>query len=47
MKPIAVWMLSVVLAVNVLYFANLIPPVPLALKDVGIYPQCHQNGGRL
>jgi hypothetical protein len=37
MKSIAIWMLSVVLAVNVLYFANLIPPVPLALKDVGIY----------
>ena len=37
MKPIAGWMLSVVLIVNVLYFANLIPPVPLALKDVGIF----------
>ena len=37
MKPIAAWMLSVVLMVNVLYFANLIPPVPLALKDAGIY----------
>lgn len=37
MKPIAAWMLSVVLIVNVLYFANLIPPVPLALKDVGIF----------
>jgi hypothetical protein len=37
MKPIAAWMLSVVLMVNVLYFANLIPPVPLALKDVGIF----------
>jgi hypothetical protein len=37
MKPIAIWMLSVVLAVNLLYFANLIPPVPLALKDVGIF----------
>jgi hypothetical protein len=37
MKPIGIWMLSIVLAVNVLYFANLIPPVPLALKDIGIY----------
>ena len=37
MKPIALWMVSVTLAVIVLYFANLIPPVPLALKDVGIY----------
>jgi len=37
MKSIALWMLSVAVAVNVLYFADLIPPVPLALKDVGIY----------
>jgi hypothetical protein len=37
MQPVAIWMLSVVLAVNALYFANLIPPVPLALKDVGIF----------
>ncbi len=37
MRPICAWMLAVVLIVDVLYFANLIPPVPLALKDVGIY----------
>ena len=47
MKPIAAWMLSVVLIVNVLYFANLIPPVPLALKDVGIYHKVNQNARRL
>jgi hypothetical protein len=37
MRSIAAWMISIVVAVNILYFANLIPPVPLALKDVGIY----------
>lgn len=37
MIPIASWTISVVMAMNVLYFANLIPPVPLALKDEGIY----------
>ncbi len=46
MKPIAAWMLSVVLTVNILYFANLIPPVPLALKDVGIFTMS-KNTGRL
>ena len=48
MKSMAAWILSVIVAVNILYFANLIPPVPLALKDVGIYhkvvkkPDCYE-----
>lgn len=37
MLPIAVWTGSVFLTLNILYFANLIPPVPLALKSAGIY----------
>ncbi len=37
MAPIAAWICGLVLVVNILYFANLIPPVPLALKDAGIY----------
>ena len=37
LTPIAPWMLSVVLSAVVCYFANLIPPVPLALKDAGIF----------
>jgi hypothetical protein len=37
MAPIAAWIGAIVLAVNILYFANLIPPVPLALKSAGIY----------
>lgn len=28
---------SIYLAMNALYFANIIPPIPLALKDVGVY----------
>ena len=28
---------SIFLGINVLYFANLIPPIPLALKEAGIY----------
>jgi hypothetical protein len=37
MKPIAAWILAVFLAGQLLYFANLIPPVPLSLKSAGIY----------
>lgn len=37
MKPIGALIFSTFLLVNILYFANLIPPVPLALKDAGIY----------
>jgi len=35
--PIAAWIICTFLAVNILYFTNLIPPVPLALKFSGIY----------
>ncbi|MBN1567323.1 MAG: DUF2914 domain-containing protein [Acidobacteria bacterium] len=37
LAPIAAWVGVLILSVNTLYFANLIPPVPLALKDAGIY----------
>jgi hypothetical protein len=37
MKPISLWVFATFLIVNLLYFANLIPPVPLALKSAGIY----------
>lgn len=31
-RPVAPWIFAIFLSVNILYFANLIPPVPLALK---------------
>jgi hypothetical protein len=37
MRRVAAWICAAVAVVNVLYFANLIPPVPLALKSAGIY----------
>lgn len=37
MTPVATGIVAVVLSVNILYFLNLIPPVPLALKRAGIY----------
>jgi hypothetical protein len=39
MKPIIFWVAATFLTVNLLYFTNLIPPVPLALKSAGIYHQ--------
>ena len=36
-KLIAVLILGIFLLVNLLYFTNLIPPIPLSLKDAGIY----------
>jgi len=37
LMPVAPWIASTFLIINLLYFANLIPPVPLALKSSGIY----------
>jgi hypothetical protein len=35
--PLGISILATCIGVNVLYFSNLIPPVPLALKSAGIY----------
>lgn len=43
MLRLGAWIFSVFLTVNILYFANLIPPVPLALKSAGIYHQVTHN----
>ncbi len=37
MKPVSISILGTYAAVTLFYFANLIPPVPIALKDAGIY----------
>jgi hypothetical protein len=37
MKPVSVSILGTYAAVTLFYFANLIPPVPIALKNAGIY----------
>jgi len=34
---------SIYLATNVLYFANLIPPIPLSLKEAGVYHSIYRN----
>ena len=35
--------LSIFLIVNLLYFTNLIPPIPLSLKDAGVYHSVQKN----
>jgi hypothetical protein len=42
-KLIIVLISGVVVLVNFLYFTNLIPPIPLSLKDGGIYHSIHKN----
>ena len=36
-RPVVVSVASIFLIINILYFTNIIPPIPLALKDAGIY----------
>jgi hypothetical protein len=36
---------SIFLIFNVLYFTNAIPPIPLALKDAGVYHSIKREGG--
>lgn len=34
---------GIVLVMNILYFTNLIPPIPLSLKDAGVYHEISRN----
>jgi hypothetical protein len=44
-RPIIYSVASIFLAVNLLYFTNLIPPIPLSLKDAGVYHSIQRAGG--
>lgn len=37
MRPVVISILCIYGAFNILYFANIIPPIPLALKEGGVY----------
>jgi hypothetical protein len=43
-KMLAFSISGIFLATNVLYFSNLIPPIPLSLKEAGIYHSIYRNG---
>ena len=36
---------GIFLAINILYFTNIIPPIPLSLKDAGVYHLVLRSGG--
>lgn len=36
-KTLGITVISIFLFINILYFSNLIPPIPLTMRDVGIY----------
>ncbi len=42
-KMLVVSISSIYLAVNIMYFANLIPPIPLSLKEGGVYHSIYRN----
>ncbi len=42
---ILILILSIFVGVNVLYFTKLIPPIPLSLKDAGVYHTLHKTEG--
>lgn len=42
-KMIVLPILSIFILVNFLYFTNLIPPIPLSLKDAGMYHSIQKN----
>jgi hypothetical protein len=37
------WIATIFISVNALYFYNLIPPIPLSLKDAGVYYSLYRN----
>lgn len=45
-KAILRWSIGgLFLLINVLYFTNIIPPIPLSLKDAGVYHSVSRSGG--
>jgi hypothetical protein len=44
-KTIFCLILGIFALVNLLYFTNLIPPIPLSLKDAGVYHFIQRNDG--
>jgi hypothetical protein len=44
-RPISIAILSLYLLFHALYFLNLIPPLPLALREIGIYQSVERVGG--
>jgi hypothetical protein len=44
-KQIAIGMVAITILINVFYFANIFPPLPLVLSDAGVYHDVKRVGG--
>ncbi len=44
-KSIRIYIVSIFVFINILYFTNSIPPIPLSLQDVGVYHEVSKEGG--
>lgn len=42
-KPLFISIIGITVLINVLYFTNVIPPIPLSLKDAGVYHSIVRN----
>lgn len=45
-RPIITSIAAIFAAMNILYFANIIPPIPLVLRDIGVYHGVQRAGDR-
>ncbi len=45
-KNIIVSIFCITIIMNLLYFTNIIPPIPLALRDAGVYHNLYLSGGK-
>src|SRR3989344_9270123 len=43
-RLVGLWTIGIFVLVNVSYFAGILPPIPLALRDSGIYHQISRSG---
>ena len=44
-KPLALYIVAIFGFMNVLYFANIVPPIPLTMRDGGVYHNVKKVGG--
>lgn len=43
--PIRLYVVTIFVMINILYFSNIIPPIPLAMKELGVYHSVAKQDG--